>query len=32
MSDMFDPKYFLGMLVFIALVLIALGYMIGKEI
>ena len=29
---MFDPKYFLGMLVFIALVLIALGYMIGKEI
>lgn len=32
MSDMFDPKWFLGMLLFMALVLVAIGYMIGKGI
>lgn len=32
MSDMFDPKWFLGMLLFIALVLVAIGYMVGKGI
>lgn len=32
MSDMFDPKWFLGMLFFIALVLVAIGYMAGKGI
>lgn len=32
MSDMFDPKWFLGMLFLIALVLVAIGYMAGKGI
>lgn len=32
MSDMFDPRWFLGMLFLIALAFVAIGYMAGKEI
>lgn len=32
MSDMFDPRCFLGMLFLIALAFVAIGYMAGKGI
>lgn len=32
MSDMFDPRWFLGMLFLIILAFVAIGYMAGKGI